>query len=36
MELGYQFKHPSFRKGYTDELIRLDRSGQLNVVLDER
>ena len=36
MELGYPFKHPSFRKGYTDELIRLDRSGQLNVVLDER
>lgn len=36
MELGYQFKQPNFRKGYTDELIRLDRSGQLNVVLDDR
>jgi nucleoside-diphosphate-sugar epimerase len=36
MELGYQFKHPNFRKGYTDELIRLDRAGLLNVVLDER
>lgn len=36
MELGYQFKHPNFRKGYTDEIIRLDRAGQLHVVLDER
>ncbi len=36
MELGYQFKHPNFRKGYSDEILRLDRSGQLDVVLDER
>ena len=36
MELGYQFKHPNFRKGYTDEILRLDRAGQLNVVLDDR
>ena len=36
MELGYQFKHPNFRKGYTDEIIRLDRAGLLHVVLDER
>jgi nucleoside-diphosphate-sugar epimerase len=36
MELGYQFKHPNFRKGYSDELLRLDRSGQLHVVMDER
>jgi nucleoside-diphosphate-sugar epimerase len=36
MELCYQFKHPNFRKGYTDELIRLDRAGLLHVVLDER
>ena len=28
MELGYQFKHPTFRQGYTAELIRLDRAGQ--------
>ena len=28
MELGYQFKHPTFRQGYTTELIRLDRAGQ--------
>jgi hypothetical protein len=27
MELGYQFKYPNFRKGYTAELIRLDRAG---------
>jgi nucleoside-diphosphate-sugar epimerase len=26
MELGYQFKYPTFRQGYTAELIRLDRS----------
>jgi len=24
MELGYQFKHPTFRQGYTAELIRLE------------
>jgi len=36
MELGYQFKHPNFRKGYSDEILRLDRAGQLHVVLDER
>jgi nucleoside-diphosphate-sugar epimerase len=29
MELGYQFKYPTFRQGYTAELIRLDRSGEL-------
>ena len=27
MELGYQFKYPNFRKGYTAELLRLDRAG---------
>ena len=27
MELGYQFKYPPFRQGYTAELIRLDRAG---------
>ncbi len=31
MELGYQFKYPTFRQGYTAELIRLDRSGDLEV-----
>ena len=28
MELGYQFKYPTFRQGYTAELIRLDRAGE--------
>jgi nucleoside-diphosphate-sugar epimerase len=36
MELGYQLKFPNFRKGYSDEILRLDRAGQLHVVLDER
>ena len=36
MELGYQFKYPNFRKGYTAEILRLDRSGQLDVLPDER
>ena len=31
MELGYQFKYPTFRQGYTAELIRLDRTGELDV-----
>jgi nucleoside-diphosphate-sugar epimerase len=31
MELGYQFKYPTFRQGYTAELIRLDRAGELEV-----
>jgi nucleoside-diphosphate-sugar epimerase len=29
-ELGYQFKHPTFRHGYTAEIRRLDRPGELN------
>ena len=36
MELGYQFKYPNFRKGYTAELLRLERAGELHVMLDER
>jgi nucleoside-diphosphate-sugar epimerase len=27
MELGHQFKYPNFRKGYSAELLRLDRVG---------
>jgi hypothetical protein len=27
MELGYQFKHSNFRKGYTAELQRLEEAG---------
>jgi nucleoside-diphosphate-sugar epimerase len=36
MELGYQFKYPNFRKGYSAELLRLDRAGELHVESDER
>jgi nucleoside-diphosphate-sugar epimerase len=28
MELGHQFKHPTFRQGYSAELLRLDRAGE--------
>jgi nucleoside-diphosphate-sugar epimerase len=30
MELGYQFKFPNFRKGYTAELQRLDQTGEFD------
>ena len=30
MELGYQFKYPTFRQGYTAEIVRLDRAGELH------
>jgi len=36
MELGYQFKYPNFRKGYTAEIQRLDNEGKLNVQLEPR
>ena len=36
MELGYRFIYPNFRKGYTAELQRLDRTGQLNIGLEGR
>jgi nucleoside-diphosphate-sugar epimerase len=29
MELGYQFKYPTFCQGYTAEILRLDRAGEL-------
>jgi len=29
MELGYRFKYPNFRQGYSAELLRLERAGQL-------
>ena len=29
MELGHQFKYPNFRKGYSAELLRLDRANEL-------
>ena len=30
MELGYQFKYPNFRKGYTAELQRMMDAGTLD------
>ena len=34
MELGCQFQYPTFRQGYTAELLRLDRAGLLNFPLE--
>jgi len=31
MELGCQFKYPTFRQGYTAEIQRLDNAGKLNL-----
>jgi nucleoside-diphosphate-sugar epimerase len=36
MELGHQFKYPNFRIGYSAELLRLDRAGELHIVPDVR
>jgi nucleoside-diphosphate-sugar epimerase len=36
MELGYQFKYPTFRQGYTAEIQRMDRAGSLNIELEPR
>ncbi len=36
MELGYQFKYPNFRKGYTAEIQRLGDAGQLNLEPEPR
>jgi nucleoside-diphosphate-sugar epimerase len=36
MELGYQFKYPNFRIGYSAELLRLERAGELHVDPDVR
>jgi nucleoside-diphosphate-sugar epimerase len=36
MELGYQFKYPTFRQGYTAEIQRLMQAGQLNIEPDVR
>ena len=36
MELGYQFKYPNFRQGYTAELLRLDRAGLLEIAPESR
>jgi nucleoside-diphosphate-sugar epimerase len=31
MELGYQFKYPTFREGYSAEIMRLSQAGGLDV-----
>jgi nucleoside-diphosphate-sugar epimerase len=36
MELGYQFKYPTFRQGYTAELLRLERAGELDITPETR
>ena len=36
MELGYQFKYSNFRKGYSAELLRLDRAGELDIEPEDR
>ena len=35
-ELGYQFRYPNFRKGYTAEIMRLEAAGQLNLESENR
>jgi nucleoside-diphosphate-sugar epimerase len=36
MELGYQFKHATFREGYTVEIRRLEDAGELDITPDPR
>ncbi|PYJ99144.1 MAG: hypothetical protein DME23_10340, partial [Verrucomicrobia bacterium] len=36
MELGYQFKHSTFRQGYTAEITRLEREGKMDINLEAR
>jgi nucleoside-diphosphate-sugar epimerase len=36
MELGYQFKYPTFRQGYTAEIQRLEQAGELEIELEPR
>ena len=36
MEMGYQFKYPTFRQGYTAEILRLDRAGLLDIQPEPR
>ncbi len=36
MELGYQFKYPTFRQGYTEEIRRLERAGLLDIEPEPR
>lgn len=36
MELGYTFKYPTFREGYSAEVLLLDRAGRLNIEPEPR
>ncbi len=36
MELGYRFKYPTFRQGYTAEIQRLEQAGLLNIEPEPR
>lgn len=36
MELGWQLKYPTFRQGYTAEIIRLQNAGQLDLKPESR
>lgn len=36
MELGYRFKYPTFRQGYTAEIRRLTDAGQLDIAPEPR
>ena len=36
MELGYQFKYPTFRQGYTAEIKRLEDADQLDIAPEPR
>ena len=36
MELGVRFKYPTFRQGYTAEITRLERAGQLDIKPEPR
>ncbi len=36
MELGYRFKYPTFREGYTAELARMEAAGELEIKPEAR
>jgi nucleoside-diphosphate-sugar epimerase len=36
MELGYRFKYPTFRQGYTEEIRRLEQAGLLDIRPESR
>ncbi len=36
MELGYEFKHPTFRQGYTVEIQRMELAGEMNIKPEPR